>query len=204
MRRTDATGRATRYGLKKTSAFLKCRSGFAATEFALILPLLAVIFFGMLETSDILTINRRVALAVNTMVDLAAQSEELTYDDVDDLIDGVVSILEPNDVTDVNVNILSVVKVGSSAVVLWSRDESGSAPYTTGSFYNKFDDATIIRQNGSLLIVEMTYDYSPQFTHHFVGSTFTFERQAVRWPRRTSIIPLCNNSKLICIASLPS
>lgn len=201
MKRISAAARLTRRVRRAAGACMKCRRGFAATEFALILPLLVVLFFGMLETSDIMTTNRRVAVAVNTMVDLAAQSEKLTYDDIDDLFDGVMSILEPHDVNDVHINLISIVKVGNNALVLWSRDEDGSVPYLPATPYNKLNNGSLIKSNGSLIVVEMTYSYTPQFTSHFVGSPFTFERQAVRWPRAASVVPLCNNYGL-CISQL--
>ena len=42
-------------------------SGMAATEFALILPFLVFLFFGLVEASTALTVNRKVAISANTL-----------------------------------------------------------------------------------------------------------------------------------------
>ena len=49
-----------------------CCAGVAAMEFALVGPLLILIFFGVVESSDALARSRQVTLAVNTLTDLAS------------------------------------------------------------------------------------------------------------------------------------
>ena len=178
---------------------LKCRSGMAATEFALLLPALTVLFFGMLETSDAMLMNRRVAVAVNTMADLAAQTEDLTYNDVDNLIDGVKTIIEPHDPGVLSINLVSVeLDDDDNPVVHWSRNQDGNEPYTTDAGYVGLSDDTVLNENGSLIVVEMTYPYTPPFTDFFVKNPFNFTRQSVRWPRLSPKVQLCDNDGQNC------
>ena len=172
----------------------KCTKGMAATEFALLLPVLATLFFGMLETSDVATVNRRVAIAVNTMSDLAAQSDQLTYNDVTDLIDGALSILDPAAGATLNVSVVSVVTdPGTGApIVHWSRDELGGQPYTAGDPYANLTNTDVLSTFGSLIVVEITYPYTPQFTSHFVNSPVVFTKTSIRWPRLVSRVQLCD------------
>lgn len=177
---------------------LKCRSGMAATEFALLLPVLTVLFFGMLETSDAMLMNRRVAIAVNTMADLAAQNETLTYDDVNNLIDGVKSIIEPHDTNVLEVSLISVEWEDGDPVVHWSRDQNGDTPYNVGDDYLSLSDDTVLNENGSLMVVEMTYPFTPRFSGHFISDPIVFERMSVRWPRLSAKVQLCDNNGENC------
>ncbi len=172
-----------------------CKKGMAATEFALLLPVLITLFFGMLETSDVATENRRVAIAVNTISDLAAQSTELTYDDVTNLIDGALTILDPAASATLNVNIISVISDPvNGPEVHWSRDELGAQPYTPGDQYTKLGDDAVLSALGSLIIVEITYPYSPPFTSYFVSAPVVFTKTSIRWPRLVNRVQLCDNS----------
>jgi Flp pilus assembly protein TadG len=50
-----------------------CR-GIAATEFGLIVPIMLVMFFGTVEFSSGMAVNRKVALMARTLADLTSQS----------------------------------------------------------------------------------------------------------------------------------
>src|SRR5262249_34578778 len=49
------------------------RSGIAATEFAVIVPLMLVLFFGVVEFSTAVAIDRKVTLTARTLSDLVSQ-----------------------------------------------------------------------------------------------------------------------------------
>ncbi len=176
-----------------------CKSGMAATEFALLLPVMITLFFGMLETSDVATENRRVAIAVNTISDLAAQSTMLTYDDVNNLIGGALQILDPAAGTVPDVNVISVITdPNGDPIIHWSRDRLGAQPYQPGDPYTSLNDNTVLNPLGSLIVVEITYPYSPPFTSYFVSSPVLFAKTSIRWPRLVSKVQLCDNNGANC------
>ncbi len=184
---------------KTVRTLASCKNGMAATEFALLLPVMFTLFFGMLETSDVATENRRVAIAVNTISDLAAQSTQLTYDDVSNLIDGALEILDPAGGATLNVNVISVISdPNDGPVIHWSRDELGAQPYTPGDLYTSFNDNTVLNPLGSLIVVEITYPYSPPFTSYFVSSPVVFTKTSIRWPRLVNKVQLCDNTGANC------
>ncbi|HPE31702.1 MAG TPA: pilus assembly protein [Parvularculaceae bacterium] len=182
--------------LKRAAA---CREGLAATEFALLSPILVIMFFGVLEASDAMTINRRVALASNTLADLVAQSEEVTGTDIDNLIEGVLEILEPNDTSVVSIKITSVIAdADGDPVVHWSRDQSGAEPYGEGTDFTKLTDPDVLSTSGSLIVVEMSYPYTPQITHRVLGGPITFTRETIRWPRLAPRVQMCDSPGVNC------
>ena len=198
----------------RLSAFLqraaRDRSGMAATEFALLLPILTVLFFGILELSEGMTANRRVAVAVNTAADLAAQSLQLSPDEVDGLMESVIPILEPATVDAVDINLVSIILDADGDPVVhwslhWNQDVKPTPPYVAGEDYTKLTSDFTTSPNGltrlqnrSMIIVEMSYPYAPQFAKYFVSDPIPFNRDAKRAPRRVTRVQLCDNSGNNC------
>jgi Flp pilus assembly protein TadG len=54
------------------------RSGIAATEFAIIVPLMLVLFFGVVEFSSAVAVDRKVTLVARTVSDLVSQNTTVT------------------------------------------------------------------------------------------------------------------------------
>lgn len=199
--------RAIRSARRLARRACRDRSGLAAVEFALILPLIVLFFFGTLEISDAMLAERRMVNAVNSLADLVAQEKKISYSAVDDLFAGVSSMLQPT--PDENVTmIITAVTVDPGAdeedesddtiVVEWSRDANGDSPYAAGTLFDKIDDTTIIKINSSLVVAEMTYQHVSGLSSMVLGSPITFTRVASRWPRRSSRVELCNDSFSSC------
>lgn len=174
--------------------FARARSGMAAVEFALILPIMATLFFGMLEASDLFTVNRRLANAANSLADLTAHEPTVTHAQLDDMIIGVTRILEPTDTSSVVMRVVSIQKgavVAAQPTVHWSRDHLGGQPYAPGSTYTKLNDTLAMPANTSLIVVEIDYTYNSGLTGKVFSIPFEFEHQAKRWPRRSAKVQLC-------------
>lgn len=177
------------------------KSGMAATEFALLLPVTVMLFFGVLEVSDAMMANRRVVNATNSLADLITQEKKVSTSQVDDIFSGVSSMIQPSDPTNLSLRIVSItVDPGADPdspsddkiVVEWSRDKTGATPYAVGAEYDKISDTTIIKPNTSLVIAEMIYEYESGLSNRILGSPITFTRVATRWPRRSMHVQLCN------------
>ena len=167
-------------------------SGLAATEFAMLLPVLVLLFFGLVEASTAMTVNRKVAISANTLADLTAQSEFLLEDDMDDLFDGVKSIVEPNDSSGMALRLVSVVRDSEGdPIVHWSRASDGTTPYAEGDYYTTLENEDVLSNIGSLIVVEMTYTYVPSITNHVMSTPIVFDRTTLRWPRVSSKVQLC-------------
>ena len=60
--------------LRSALDMFRDRSGIAATEFAVIVPLMLVMFFGVVEFSSALAVDRKVTLVARTLSDLRSQA----------------------------------------------------------------------------------------------------------------------------------
>ncbi len=173
---------------------LECKDGIAATEFGLLLPILVVLFFGMLEASEALTVNRRVSKAVNMMSDLTSQVVSISPSEFDNLIDGVTSVMEPSDMTGVQMNIVSVIlDSNDDPIVHWSRDQDGNEPYAAGVDYTDLDNPLVLDAGGSVIVAEITYPHTLSISHQILPATINFDVKSLRWPRisGTSRVQFC-------------
>lgn len=175
---------------KTVGRFIRDRDGIAATEFALILPLLTILFFGVVEGSDALAQSRRVSLAVNTLADLAAQETELLTSDVDSLFTGVEEIAETNGAA-ITVRLVSVIaNPDGDPMVHWSRDNSGAQPYAPGADYTHLSNNALLDADASLIVAEIEYEYNSKLTKMVIKDV-NFGEVATRWPRRAAHVELC-------------
>jgi Flp pilus assembly pilin Flp len=170
--------------------FLKDRSGLAALEFALIAPLMILLFFGVVEGSTALAESRRVTLAVNTLADLAAQETQITAAQTGDLFNGVSQIM--GGAPGATIRLVSLIHdpVDDRVEVHWSRDNSGGTPYAAGAHYTGLTDTTLLDAGSSLIVAEVQYAWTPPLTQTIIGPV-NFDKTAMRWPRRAPRVQFC-------------
>ena len=73
MRTHDSSIRSSRACRARVAGLARDRRGLAAVEFALIVPLMLVLFFGTLEFSSGVAVDRKVTLVARTLSDLTTQ-----------------------------------------------------------------------------------------------------------------------------------
>lgn len=177
----------------------KAEDGIAATEFALLLPIMITLFFGMLEISDALMASRRVYTAVNSLADLVAQERDITTAEVDQIMTGVQNMLAPPSGSTVTMRLTSVIRDpadNTRLIVQWSRDSQNGTPYAVGSIFNKLPNPDVVHASASLVVGEINYNHQSNLTHMFIRSPRLFDLLVTRWPRRTAEVTICGASPL--------
>jgi Flp pilus assembly protein TadG len=154
-------------------------SGVVATEFAVIVPIMLAMFFGTVEFSSGVAVDRKVTIIARTLSDLTSQSPPPTaqspsatvYDsDLQNIFTASISILKPYSSTPANATI-SEIYIDSAGVarVQWSKSATIAANATqatlTMSTRNPTDVIVVPPQlsvNKTYLILsEVTYLYTP-------------------------------------------
>lgn len=159
-------------------AFRKNRDGMAAVEFALILPVMLAIFFGVMELSRALTARAAVTNLTSTVADLVAQEKSPTSGDMANVFDAAGKILYPFSAANATITLYSIVddgKKGAAGKVAWSCTKIGAAAATTGptsppsgskggemiSLTNLDKDGkATYGGGGSVILAEVVYNYS--------------------------------------------
>src|SRR4051794_12634322 len=94
----------------------------AATEFAVIVPLMLVMFFGTIEFSSAVAVDRKVTMIARTLSDLTSQSTAVGDNDMGDTFTASISMIMPYDATLVKGTVVQI-KIDSSSVakIQWSQ-----------------------------------------------------------------------------------
>jgi len=195
--------------LRSTLDMFGDRSGIAATEFAVIVPIMLVMFFGTVEFSSGVAVDRKVTLIARTLSDLTAQTPALslqaqfaTATDVS-LQNGFTSsiaIIQPYCATPTLAQV-SEVYVDSSGVatVQWSKAATilGCAPPQAtlaastrnhGDVVTNLIPAALLVNKTYLIWSEVSYLYVPTIGYVMVKTGVTLSDVAYSRPRQVACV----------------
>ena len=100
--------------------------GVSAIEFALLAPIIILMYVGTVEIGNLLTVDRRVEAVASTAADLTAQVKQVSNADLADIVAASTSILAPYSTTPLKVVLSSVVAdQNNNGKVAWSYPSSG-------------------------------------------------------------------------------
>jgi Flp pilus assembly protein TadG len=155
-------------------------SGIAATEFAVIVPIMLAMFFGTVEFSSGVAVDRKVTIIARTLSDLTSQSPPPTaqspwakvYDsDLQNIFTASISILKPYSSTPATATISEIyIDSSNNATITWSKAATIAANATqatlTASSRNPGDPvptlpAQLLVKQTYLILSEVTYLYTP-------------------------------------------
>jgi Flp pilus assembly protein TadG len=189
-----------------------CR-GIAATEFAVIVPVMLVMFFGMVEFSSGVAVNRKVTLVAKTLSDLtsqAPQSPQVSDANLQNVFTASIAILTPYSPTPTKAT-LSEIYVDSTktAKVTWSKAAtiaSGATQATlTTSSRNPGDTITVpsalLVPQTYLIFSEVSYLYKPTIGYVMAKAGINLSDVAYTRPRQAvclfySNLPINNTCPL--------
>src|ERR1700710_45554 len=130
----------------------------AATEFAVIVPLMLTMFFGTVEFSSGVAVDRKVTLMARTLSDLTSQSTTVTDTDLTNFFAASKGIMTPYSSTPTKGTITELYIDPNTLVarVQWSK---GSVPRTAGS--TVAIPAALAVAGTYLIFSEVSYLYTP-------------------------------------------
>ncbi len=169
--------------------------GVAAVEFAMIVPVMFLLFVGSVEMSNALTVDRRVTMSASSSADLIARAPPagLSTADVDGQLLIVNQLMAPYDATLLTVRVVSVVArlVNGNTVIQvdWSRDNKGATPYARNSSYVGLP-AGLLATGESVIVAEATYAYAPFIFNYFIANAFSMKETFYLKPRNSSCVNL--------------
>lgn len=183
--------------------------GVAAVEFAMIVPIMFLLFVGSIEFSQALTVDRRVTQAASSSADLIARapSTGLTTSDIDGLLKIVNQLMEPYDLAPLTIEINHVKrKATGNYVSSWSRKYvNGVYSNPTGlctAFTSMPSGTALIASDNAegLVVATAQYNYSPLIFHYFITSAFVMQETFYLKPRNARCISRDGTS---CTTSCP-
>ncbi|MCK1732445.1 pilus assembly protein [Bradyrhizobium sp. 138] len=179
--------------------FIADSRALAATEFAVIVPLMLVMFFGTVEFSSAVAIDRKVTLIARTLSDLTSQSTTLTDSDMQNAFTASISIIMPYDATLVKGSISQIyIDANSIATVQWSKAgtiASGATQATLATSARKAGDkvtgelpSTLLIPSTYLILSEASYIYQPS-VGYVLKSSIPLSDLSYTRPRQVTCVP---------------
>jgi Flp pilus assembly protein TadG len=179
--------------------FVADKRAIAATEFAVIVPLMLAMFFGTVEISSAVAIDRKITLIARTLSDLTSQSVSLADSDMQDTFTASISVIMPYDATLVKGAISQIyIDTNSIATVQWSKGgtiASGATQATLTVSARKAGDkvtsmipATLLVPSTYLILSEATYLYTPS-VGYMLKTGVTLADASYTRPRQVTCVP---------------
>ena len=166
--------------LRLARRFAKDSEGVSAVEFALLLPLMLTLYFGAVEVSQGVTIDRKVTLTTRTVADLVTQVSSLNTTDMNNVLEASTAVMAPFPTAVLKI-VLSCVRTNSSGVskVGWSVTKNGTARGTNTTVTLP---AALLVNETTLIWAEVSYAYKPTIGYVVTG-TLTLNDQMYMRPR---------------------
>jgi Flp pilus assembly protein TadG len=145
--------------------FLANRKGLAAVEFALIAPVMIIMFYGAVELSSAIDCNARVSRVSSTVADLVAQETAISTADAGNIFSAANTILFPYASANAKIVVSSLVSDANGKVTVdWSEAQNTAKRTTPPTTI----PAGILPASSSVIYSEVTYSFSPAVSY-FVG-----------------------------------
>ncbi len=177
--------------------FLARDDGAAAIEFAFILPLLLLMYFGLVDVTSLISTNRRIVSAAATMADLVGQQKtNILKTTIADQYNAVYVIMQPLDKSNVRVEIFDYRMVGTTPTKMWSTNNNlgpscGIDPVTTNM-------STLMTAGNDLIIARTCTVFAPAVANFagttILGATTINLKQAISVRPRSSLTLTCYNT----------
>jgi Flp pilus assembly protein TadG len=147
----------------------KRQGGVAAVEFAFILPIMVTTFFGLVEVSQGVMVNRKVTMLNRTLADIASQTASVSDTEKNNIFNAAKTTLAPFPENSLGMTFSSVViKADGIARVCWTE--------TQGTITGLAVGATITLPTGlatpgtSWIVSKSSYPYTPAVGQNITGT----------------------------------
>jgi Flp pilus assembly protein TadG len=139
------------------------RRGVAAVEFALLAPVLLMLFFGVIELTQGTMTEERAAHTASTIGDLTSQSTTIDKAEIGDIFNVGDTIMYPYPTTPLKMRISSLVAdpTTGKVTVAWS-DGQGLTPLGKGASVTGLPN-NVVTAGESVIMSEVQYTYTSAF-----------------------------------------
>lgn len=160
------------------------RDGISAIEFAFIAPVMALLYFGCIELSMMMMMDRKVTSAASALGDLVSRDTIVTNDDMTDIFAATDMIFQPNSGTLSRLRVSSLYEDGGKVKVRWS-DARGTGITAYAADAELIVPAGVVPTGGTVIMAEVEYDYESS-VGYVIKSKKTLEDTFYLKPRRVA------------------
>ncbi|MGO7586211.1 TadE/TadG family type IV pilus assembly protein [Rhizobium ruizarguesonis] len=139
---------------------IRDRKGAGAIEFAILFPVLIMLYIGAFEITIGLSVSKRVTRAAGTVADLITQQQSVTKSALAQMPSVATAIFVPYNSTALTMKITGVtIDASANAKVLWSWAQDGTVPYAKNATVSNVP-ADMKTANSFLVRTELSIPYT--------------------------------------------
>jgi Flp pilus assembly protein TadG len=187
--------------LKIFRRLAKAQEAVIAVEFALIAPVLLLIFFATFEVARAIDCRTRVVDAGSTAADLVAQTSSVTTTSLDNIYAAAQAIVYPYDTSAVKIAITSIKADGTTLTITNGSSNYCTAVSTTCVEWNYTKNGATVASSATIpsglssgqgiIMVKITYAYTSPTTQ-FLTNTITMSQTTYAIARSGAAITCTN------------
>ncbi|MEM7429611.1 MAG: TadE/TadG family type IV pilus assembly protein [Pseudomonadota bacterium] len=156
--------------------------GAIAIEFAIILPIMITMYFGVVEIGHALAANRKVTMTTSTVGDLVAQFSTIGPNAMNGLVTAASEIMRPFDTSGSGQLKINVYSISNTPTNDWTYTQGGACAGGTPTV-----PAALLASGGSVIVSRVCYDFD-SILHRFFTANETFEDTFYLRPRQGNFI----------------
>jgi Flp pilus assembly protein TadG len=173
---------------RRLSSFRDDQRGISAVEFAMLLPLMITLYFGVEEVTHGVAAQRKVTLTARTIADIASQFTSINNAQMANILEASKAVIDPYKPQELKVTVSAVsVDADGVAKVVWSEGTETRSPGSTVTL-----PAALNTPNTQLIWSEVKYHYVPTVGSVITGPIDLFDEIYMR-PRLSETVNRINS-----------
>ena len=156
-------------------------SGVAAVEFAIIAPVMLMMYFGLAEVATAISTDRRISHGANVAGDMITQAPETSREDATEILSAALRVMNVRENTDqrIKIDIQSFIRDSDDNIESRGRVLMNHAS-TPPAFKAEDLDPRLLSQNSGIVVTRVSYEYSP----------ITMRETFMLKPRRSELVDI--------------
>lgn len=177
--------------IRRLISFRRDSRGIAAIEMAFIMPFLLFLYFGLVDLTSLISLNRKVTYAASVVDDLVTQNTTtVTSSTMDDYFNAATLVMKPTSISGVRVEIYQFRNVGGVVTNQWSKKSTGGSACSTPSTAGM---TNLMTDGNDIIVAIVCTTYTP-YIASFMGTTilgattFPMSEQIALRPRQSTTL----------------
>ena len=168
--------------------FRRDRRGVAAVEFALIAPVMVLLYCGLVELCQAVIAERKANHVASAIGDLVTQTDTVTTSDLSDIFSVGNTVMQPFPTSTLQMRLTSItVDPNGSPKVVWSHSSGSMTPYSVGASVTV---PLTLNPGDNVVMSESQYQYS-SVLHYVLPNVLNYTEKYYLRPRRSDSVT-CN------------
>lgn len=176
---------------QRLAQFCRATEAVAVVEFALVFPFIILLYVGSVETSLLVSLDRRLGNVAGSLGDLVSRADgEISSSELDDYFDAAALVMQPYDDTNLKQVVTCLhLAADDSVTVVWSVGDNGANAHVAGETFTLPTELKSIVGDTYVIIAEAAISYLP-LNGVVVETPISLYKQFFYLPRFGAIINL--------------